>query len=225
MENYDLTFEEAYSDMVDLDTLLETSAANIPDSQSQEKESHSGAGDSKESVDPKLDEKLNKAEESAMAACALMDFLAPTEISELAESASEMEETGEILGVAMEKTIIRMDKKARLKHLSKQAVFTEARKANDPKFKKLLTLWKMERAIEAELQKKYKSRADKRAKEQIKAYSSNGIKKIQKSPINSQTDVGKGKISTHVAARAVAQSKKMFSGSNKAHVGSATGRK
>ena len=168
---------------------------------------------------------LTKADESAFAACALMDFATPDEIGELAESYSEMEDVSEIFGIAMEKTIVKMSRQDRLKHLTKQAVFTEARRAKDPRFKKLMSLWKMERAIEADLTRIYKARAQRRAFQQIKNYGSNGIKKVPRAPINNQNQVGKKSVSGKIAQRAVAKSKNMFSNSNKASVGTATKRR
>ena len=179
---------------------------------------------SKELRDSDLKE-MGKAEEQAMAECALMDFATPDEIAELAESYGEMEDVSEIFGIAMEKTIVKMSRQDRLKHLTKQAVFTEARRAKDPRFKKLMSLWKMERAIEADLTRIYKSRAQKRAMQQIKNYGSNGIKKVQRSPINNQNQVGKKSVSGAIAQRAVAKSKSMFSNSNKVNVGTATKRR
>ena len=58
-----------------------------------------------------------------------------------------------------ERTIVKMDKKARLQRAIKAAVFTIARRKKDVKFKKLLTVWRMERTLEAYLFKKYYSQA------------------------------------------------------------------
>lgn len=184
-----------------------------------------GESDSKKKTEEMRQDDLTKADEAAMAECALMDFATPDEIAELAESYGEMEDVSEIFGVAMEKTIVKMSRQDRLKHLTKQAIFTEARRAKDPRFKKLMSLWKMERAIEADLTRIYKSRAQKRAMQQIKNYGSNGIKKVQRSPINNQNQVGKKSVSGAIAQRAVAKSKSMFSGGNKVNVSTATKRR
>ena len=69
--------------------------------------------------------------------------------------------------ILMEKTIVRLDKKAKLSKATKMAVFTIAKEKNDPKFKKLLTVWKMERYLEAYLEKKYGNEAARRAKKAI----------------------------------------------------------
>ena len=66
--------------------------------------------------------------------------------------------------IVMEKTIVRMDKKARLQRALKTATFTIARRKNDSKFKKLLTIWRLERSLEAYLLKKYHNEALRLAK-------------------------------------------------------------
>jgi hypothetical protein len=71
-------------------------------------------------------------------------------------------------GVLLEKNIVRLDKKAKLQNAYKTAIFTVAKEHNDRDYKKLVTVWKMERALEAKLEKKYKNEAMKRAKEMVK---------------------------------------------------------
>jgi hypothetical protein len=71
-------------------------------------------------------------------------------------------------GVLLEKNIVRLDKKAKLQNAYKTAIFTVAKEHNDRDYKKLVTVWKMERALEAKLEKKYKNEGMKRAKEMLK---------------------------------------------------------
>lgn len=150
----------------------------------------------------------SEVEEATFAALFLEQFATPEEISAMAESYDEMGAMSETMGVAMEKVIVRLDKKSRLAHLQQAAVFKLANAANDPKYRKLLTLWKMERQIEAYLNKKYASQATKIAKSKIKNYTAQGLKKVSGDP---KKEVGKGKIANKVAARAVEQTKKSFS--------------
>ena len=70
-------------------------------------------------------------------------------------------------GILMERTIVRLDKQAKLSKATKMAVFTIAKEKNDPKFKKLLTVWKMERYLEDYLLKKYGNEASRRAKKAV----------------------------------------------------------
>lgn len=162
-------------------------------------------GEGGESAD---DEEEVEVDEATFAALFLEQFATPEEISAMAESYDEMGAMSETMGVAMEKVIVRLDKKSRLAHLQQAAVFKLANAANDPKYRKLLTLWKMERQIEAYLNKKYASKATKIAKSKIKNYTAQGLKKVSGDP---KKEVGKGKIANKVAARAVEQTKKSFS--------------
>lgn len=163
------------------------------------------ADDEEEEVEVDED---SEVEEATFAALFLEQFATPEEISAMAESYDEMGAMSETMGVAMEKVIVRLDKKSRLAHLQQAAVFKLANAANDPKYRKLLTLWKMERQIEAYLNKKYASQATKIAKSKIKNYTAQGLKKVSGDP---KKEVGKGKIANKVAARAVEQTKKSFS--------------
>lgn len=82
--------------------------------------------------------------------------------------------------VLTERTIVRLDKNARISQAQKMAVFTIAKEKNDPKFKKLLTVWRMERFLESELFKKYGNEGLRRAKKTVNNASkakSNIIKK------------------------------------------------
>lgn len=164
-------------------------------------------GESADEEEVELDED-SEVEEATFAALFLEQFATPEEISAMAESYDEMGAMSETMGVAMEKVIVRLDKKSRLAHLQQAAVFKLANAANDPKYRKLLTLWKMERQIEAYLNKKYASQATKIAKSKIKNYTAQGLKKVSGDP---KKEVGKGKIANKVAARAVEQTKKSFS--------------
>lgn len=98
-----------------------------------------------------------------VAEAAIADTLTDTEIEELVESADVCKDMVSN-GIVMERSIVRLDKKAKISRAYKTAVFTIAREKKDPKFKKLLTVWKMERTLEAYLMKKYHAEAMKRAK-------------------------------------------------------------
>lgn len=70
--------------------------------------------------------------------------------------------------IVQERTIVRLDKKAKKSKAEKMAIFTIAREKKDPDFKKLLTVWKLERFLEAKLEKKYASKAKMKAKEALR---------------------------------------------------------
>lgn len=183
---------------------VETEDVNPEDIPSDDEDAEDDDDEDEEEDDDDEDE----VEESTFAALFLNEFATPDEIQAMAESYDEMTTLSENMGVAMEKVIVKMDKKSRLTHLQKAAVFKLANASNDPKYRKLLTLWKQERQIEAYLNKKYASKASKIAKAKIKNYTATGLKKVAGDP---KKEVGKGKIADKVAARAVEQTKKSFS--------------
>ena len=183
---------------------VETEDVNPEDIPSDDEDAEDDDDEDEEEDDDDEDE----VEESTFAALFLNEFATPDEIQAMAESYDEMATLSENMGVAMEKVIVKMDKKSRLTHLQKAAVFKLANATNDPKYRKLLTLWKQERQIEAYLNKKYASKASKIAKAKIKNYTATGLKKVAGDP---KKEVGKGKIADKVAARAVEQTKKSFS--------------
>lgn len=151
---------------------------------------------------------IEAAEESICANAYLMDIASQDEICDIAESYDEMDNISELMGMAMETSIVRLDRKSRLKHLRKANVLNLARKSNNAKYKKLLTVWKMERELESDLDKIYGSKATTLANQQIRNWATNGVKKIPKA--YPDTVVGKGKPSSQVAQRAVNQGKKFF---------------
>ena len=151
---------------------------------------------------------ISQAEENFIAACALADLTTVDERADLTTSLEDMQDIGEMMGIAMERTIVRLDRKARFNHLIKANNLTLARKDNHPKYRKLLTLWKMERAIETDLDRIYRTKSTQMAREQIKNYAANGIKKIPKQ--NPATIVGKKKVASKVAQRAKASADRFF---------------
>ena len=151
---------------------------------------------------------LDIADEAICAAAFLQDIASGAELAELAESAEAMGDISDMMGIAMERTIVKLDRNARFKHLRKANTLNLARKDMHPKYKKLLTIWKLERALEDDLDRIYRNPATKLARTQIKNYAANGVKKIQKA--YPETVVGKGKPSTAVAQRAKNQADRMF---------------
>lgn len=170
------------------------------------------------SEDLKKDKDLdNEADASseALAAAALMDLASESDIEELAASSEQMDEVSEMMGVAMERTIVRFDRKARLAHLTKQAELDAARQANDPNFRKLMKIWMMERTLEKKIHQRWGSKGKSIASKKIRDYSANG-KKIAKP--NPSTISFKGKVSSKIAQNAVTKTKNMFSKGNKKSV-------
>lgn len=155
---------------------------------------------------------LDAADEASLAYAALMDLSSPAEISEIVESYEEQSNLSSTFGVAMEKNIVRLDRKARYTHLSTQAAFNLARANNDPNMKKLMKLWAMEKILEKKIQARWGSKARKIANVKIRDYAANG-KRIAKP--NPSTLSGKKNVTGAIAQRAVNSAKKMFSNGTK----------
>lgn len=80
-----------------------------------------------------------------------------------------------------ERTIVKMDKKAKLAKLRKIAILTIAKEKKDPLYPKLVKMWDNERKIERYFEKKYGSYANKKVREYLtKAKKSNSgfVKKV-----------------------------------------------
>lgn len=155
---------------------------------------------------------LDAADEASLAYAALMDLSSPAEISEIVESYEEQSNLSSTFGVAMEKNIVRLDRKARYTHLSTQAAFNLARANNDPNMKKLMKLWAMEKILEKKIQARWSSKARKIANVKIRDYAANG-KRIAKP--NPSTLSGKKNVTGAIAQRAVNSAKRMFSNGTK----------
>ena len=67
-----------------------------------------------------------------------------------------------------ERTIVKLDKGAKRKQLIKVASLTIAKEKKDPLYKKLMTVWKMERALEAKIYAKYEAQSKQRANKYLK---------------------------------------------------------
>jgi hypothetical protein len=87
---------------------------------------------------------------------------------ELEEFLGNSEDVNTAIGenLLTERTIVRLDKKAKLSKAIKSAEFAIAKEKSDRDFKKLVTIWKMERFLEAKIHKKYYNEAVRRAKKQ-----------------------------------------------------------
>jgi hypothetical protein len=106
------------------------------------------------SLQPKQEDELSVEDRSLIMEAALLEAAAPEELQAFLENHNEVNAAirDEVL---LEKTIVRLDKKARLTRAEKVAVFAIAKQKNDIDFKKLMTVWRMERYLEGRLMKKY----------------------------------------------------------------------
>lgn len=69
----------------------------------------------------------------------------------------------------MERTIVKLDKRAKKNKAYKTALYTVARDADDRDYKQLVTLWKMEKFLTRKIEKKYANKARARMKEMKRA--------------------------------------------------------
>ena len=91
--------------------------------------------------------------------------LSEDEMKEFTESVDIDIAVGE--GFLTERTIIKFDKNAKKAQLYEVAVAACAREHNDRLYRKLETVYKMERVIKAKLRKKYHSQAQRKVKEYL----------------------------------------------------------
>lgn len=132
-------------------------------------------------------EELSAESHGLLVEAMLMENLNPDELEALLTSHEDVSALAEE-EVVTERTIVRLDKNARLSHLQKMSVFTIAKEKNDPMFNKLLTVWRMERYLESVLNKKYGNEALRRARQSVNKSASsrsNTLKTVAKK-VNNQ---------------------------------------
>jgi hypothetical protein len=132
---------------------------------------------------------------------AMLDCLAPDELQAFVENHTEVQAAirDEVL---LEKTIVRLDKKAKLNRAQKTAVFTVAKERNDPLFKKLITVWRLERYLEGTLLKKYGNEGMRRAKKAMDKPSTSKSPSVKKvaNRLKSQLNAAKGPAPTQLSS-------------------------
>lgn len=118
-------------------------------------------------------------EESLIIEAAIAEGLSLDELESFLENTSEVNDAIR-MDIVQEKTIVRLDKKARLNRAYMTSVFAVAKKKKDKKFKKLQTLWKLEKAIEKYLIKRYGNEAMRQAKKSMQNASRSNSKLVKK---------------------------------------------
>lgn len=108
-------------------------------------------------------EDVNEVDARIVTESILIDALSADEAESLMEDTAYQQDLIHA-DIVQERTIVKMDKKAKLARGIKAACFTIARRKKDVKFKKLLTIWRIERQLEAYLLKKYRNEATRMAK-------------------------------------------------------------
>jgi len=149
---------------------------------------NNGGADGMEMEDPFLSTVVSEA--------AVFENLSADEAQAVCEDADLV---GELVKneIVTERTIVRLDKKARLSRATQSAVFAIARKHKDVKFKKLLTLWRLERQIEAYLNKRYGNEARRMAKKSINKKSLPSGNGAHASAVRKAISVAKSQLNAH----------------------------
>ncbi len=123
----------------------------------------------------------NENEASSMVIeCALMDTFSNEEINDLLENNMYDLDKACNEGVLCERTIVRLDKHAKKTKAEKMAEFQIAKEKNDRDFKKLLTIWKLERFLEEKIHKRYGAQAKTLAKKKLKEAKNTKSKAVKK---------------------------------------------
>jgi hypothetical protein len=126
--------------------------------------------------------------------CALLDTFSSEEIESLTENTYDL---GKAVNedVLVERSIVRLDKQAKKNKAYKMAIFQVAKEKGDRDFKKLLTLWKLERFIEKKLEKRYAAQAKQLAKQAMKKSKNTKSKAVGKAVSKANLLIGDGKVS------------------------------
>jgi hypothetical protein len=114
---------------------------------------------------PEEDQRVDDAMNAIATPLLIADEMDDEEIKEFAESTDAMILEAE--GLLTERTIIKFDKHAKKAQLYEVAVAACAREHKDPLWRKLETVYKMERILKAKLRKKYNGPATRKVKEYL----------------------------------------------------------
>ena len=125
--------------------------------------------------------------------CALLDTFSNEEIESLTENTYDL---GKAINedILVERSIVRLDKAAKMNKAYKMAIFQLAKEKGDRDFKKLLTLWKLERFIERKLEKRYAAQAGQLAKQAMKKSKNTKSKAVGKAVAKANLLIGDGKV-------------------------------
>lgn len=127
-----------------------------------------------------VDEFDNQTEaEALIIECAILDTYSSDELEGLVENTYDI---GKAVNEEYleERSIVRLDKAAKKSKAEKMAVFQIAKQKGDRDFKKLLTVWKLERFLENKLEKRYAAQAKTLAKETLKKAAKTKSKAVNK---------------------------------------------
>jgi hypothetical protein len=116
-------------------------------------------------IGPDGEQRIDDTMDTVGTSILLSDELSPEEVDEFTESVDADILVAE--GYLTEKTIVKMDKKAKRAQLYEVALYKVAREHNDKNYWKLQTVYKMERQLKAKLRARYHSEANRKVKEYL----------------------------------------------------------
>ena len=124
---------------------------------------------------------------------AMLDTFSNEELESLTENTYDL---GKAINedILVERSIVRLDKEAKKNKAYKMAIFQVAKEKGDRDFKKLLTLWKLERFLENKLEKRYSAQAKQLAKQAMKKAKTTKSKVVGKAVNKTNLLIGDGKV-------------------------------
>ena len=122
-------------------------------------------------------EVVSESDMASLLAVALEDTCTDEELEELSEA---VKAGTVVLTPVEERSIVKLDKKAKKERAYRLALYQVAKEANDQNYAKLVTLWKAEKVLIAKIEKKYHSKAVSRMKQMAKEAKDSKSDKVRK---------------------------------------------
>lgn len=113
------------------------------------------------------DYELSPEEQALVVEAAMMDTLSNEEIESIMDNYLPDFYRAVDEDIVQERSIVRLDKTAKLSKATRVAEYNIAKKKNDPLFKKLMTLWAAQRYIGDKLHQRYGMKAKSEAKKAV----------------------------------------------------------
>lgn len=120
---------------------------------------------------------VTESDMAALLTVALEDTCTDEELDELTEAAT----TGTIKFTPVEeRTIVKLDKKAKKERAYRLALYQVAKEANNPDYNRLVSLWKAEKILIGKIEKKYRAKAISRMKQMASTAKKSSSDKVKK---------------------------------------------
>ena len=113
------------------------------------------------------DYELSPEEQSLVVEAAMLDTLSNEEIESIMENYLPDFYRAVDEDIVQERSIVRLDKAAKISKATRTAEYNMAKKRKDPLFQKLLTIWKAERYLSDKIHQRYGMKAKTEAKKAV----------------------------------------------------------